>query len=180
MVMQDASADACDQALDANCGVRVDWHVFQALVAHAAQEASRGGHAEIGYLRRALEEVGGRLLDGCPPGRYSWLATDDLEYEAPALVADAAHRLSGLLRAAGDAQDAMAAARTGLALADGDELLWRDLLLGAELTGNEQLLADVVGEVCARTAQDKVMPRMAPETESLIDELLPSWRSSVA
>ncbi len=161
-------------------GVRVDWHVFQALVAHAAQEASRGGHAEIGYLRRALEEVGGRLLDGCPPGRYSWLATDDLEYEAPALVADAAHRLSGLLRAAGDAQDAMAAARTGLALADGDELLWRDLLLGAELTGDEHLLADVVAEVCARTTQDKVMPRMAPETESLIDELLPSWRSSVA
>jgi len=25
-----------------------------------------------------------------------------------------------------------------------------------------------------------VMPRMAPETEALIDELLPSWRTSAA
>ena len=130
--------------------------------------------------RRALAEVSGRLLDGRGQGKYTWLATDGLEYEAPALVADAAHRLSGLLRAAGDPQGAMEAARAGLALADSDEMLWRDLLLAAELTGDEQLLADVVAEVCARTAQDKVMPRMAPETESLIDELLPSWRSSVA
>jgi hypothetical protein len=38
----------------------------------------------------------------------------------------------------------------------------------------------VVGEVSARVSLDDVMPRMAPETEALIDELLPSWRSSVA
>jgi hypothetical protein len=37
-----------------------------------------------------------------------------------------------------------------------------------------------VDEVSARTALDEVMPRMAPETEALINELLPSWRSSVA
>ena len=161
-------------------GVRVDWHVFQALVAHAAQEDAPGGQVEIDYLRRALAEVSGRLLDGRGPGRYSWLATGGLEYEAPALVADAAHRLSGLLRAAGDARGAMEAARAGLSLADSDELLWRDLLLGAEVTGDERLLAEVVAEACERTALDEVMPRMAPETESLIDELLPSWRSSVA
>jgi hypothetical protein len=160
--------------------VRVDWHVFRALVAHAAQEASRGGQAEIDYLRRALAEVVGPLLDGRGPGRYAWLATDSLEYEAPALVADAAHRLSGLLRAAGDARGAMEAARAGLSLAAGDELLRRDLLLGADVTGDEQLLAAVVAEVCERTALDEVLPRMAPETESLIDEILPSWRTSVA
>jgi hypothetical protein len=37
-----------------------------------------------------------------------------------------------------------------------------------------------VDEVSARTALDDVLPRMAPQTEALIDELLPSWRSSVA
>jgi hypothetical protein len=160
-------------------GVRVDWHVFQSLVAYAAQEAARGGQAEIDYLRRALAEVSGRLLEGRAPGRYAWLATGSLEYEAPALVADAAHRLSGLLRAAGDARGAMEAARAGLSLAD-DDLLWRDLLLGADVAGDELLLADVVGEVCEAAALDEVLPKMAPETESLIDELLPSWRSSVA
>jgi hypothetical protein len=34
--------------------------------------------------------------------------------------------------------------------------------------------------VSARAQLDEVMPRMAPETEALIDELLPSWRTSAA
>jgi hypothetical protein len=38
----------------------------------------------------------------------------------------------------------------------------------------------VVSEISARIALDEVMPRMAPETEALIDELLPSWRTSAA
>ena len=33
-------------------------------------------------------------------------------------------------------------------------------------------------ELCARTALDEVLPQMAPETEALIDEILPSWRSA--
>jgi hypothetical protein len=37
-----------------------------------------------------------------------------------------------------------------------------------------------VAEVCVRTALDEVLPRMAPETEALVDELLPSWRSSAS
>jgi hypothetical protein len=37
----------------------------------------------------------------------------------------------------------------------------------------------VVEEVCARTALDGVFLRMAPQTESLIDDLYPSWRSTV-
>ena len=41
-------------------------------------------------------------------------------------------------------------------------------------------LRAVVDEIRARTELDDVLPRMAPETETLIDELLPTWRSSVA
>lgn len=74
----------------------------------------------------------------------------------------------------------MDAARAGLRLAFDDEMLWRDLLRGAAATGQEQTLRAVVGEVSARAALDEVMARMAPETEALIDELLPSWRSSAA
>ena len=43
-----------------------------------------------------------------------------------------------------------------------------------------QLAGLSVDEVSARVALDEVMARMAPETEALIDELLPSWRSSAA
>jgi hypothetical protein len=158
-------------------GVRVDWQVFRALVAQAGA-VSAG--AAAGFLEQALSLVRGQLLDGREPGRYEWLATDDFCYEVTAFVADTAHRLSALRLAWGDPDGAMAAARDGLRLAFEDELLWRDLLHGAHATGDEEVLRAVVSEISARAALDEVLPRLAPETEALIDELLPSWRSSAA
>jgi hypothetical protein len=162
-------------------GARVDWQVFRALFARASQAAAASEEAaETGYLERALTLVRGQFLDGRDPARYAWLATDEIEYEVTAAVADAAHRLSALRLAAGDPDGAMEAARAGLRLAFNDEILWRDLLTGAHATGQEHVLRAVVGEISARIALDEVMPRMAPETEALIDELLPSWRTSAA
>ena len=162
-------------------GARVDWQVFRALFLQASQAAAASDTtAEAGYLERALTLVRGQFLDGRDPARYAWLATDEIEYEVTAAVADAAHRLSALRLAADDADGAMEAARAGLRLAFNDEMLWRDLLTGAHATGQEHVLRAVVGEISARIALDEVMPRMAPETEALIDELLPSWRTSAA
>ena len=161
--------------------VRVDWLVLRALLAQAGH-AAEGGRTdeEAAALDRALGLVRGQLLDGRDPGRYAWVGADSFEYEATAQIADAAHRLSALRLIAGDAEGAMAAARAGLRLAFNDEMLWRGLLLGASATGEEHVLRAVVGEVSARAELDEVMPRMAPETEALIDELLPSWRTSAA
>ncbi len=136
--------------------------------------------AAAGRLEQALSLVRGQLLDGRDPGRYAWLATGDFSYEVTALVADTAHRLSALRLAWQDADGAMTAARDGLRLAFADELLWRDLLKGAHATGDEEVLRAVVSEISARAALDEVLPRLSPETEALIDELLPSWRSSAA
>ena len=162
-------------------GVRVDWQVFRARLNRASQASAAGdAGAEAAQLEQALELVRGQFLDQRDPARYAWLATDDVGYEVTALVADAAHRLSALCLAAGRPQDAMEAARAGLRLAFDDELLWRDLILGAHATGKDAVLRAAVAEVSTRTALDEVMPRMAPETEALIDELLPSWRTSAA
>jgi hypothetical protein len=171
------AADASGR-LRLGSGVRVDWQVFQALAGHA-ELAPAGSAEEADYLARALDLVRGHLLDGRPPGRYAWLATDDLDYEVSARVADTAHRLAVLRLATRDPEGAMDAARAGLRLAFDDEMLWRDLLRAAHQTGQEHLLRAVVDEVCARTAQDEVFLQMAPQTESLIDELYPSWRSTV-
>ncbi len=161
--------------------VRVDWLVFRALLAQAGHAAENGRtDEEAADLDRALGLVRGQLLDGRDPSRYAWLGTDSFTCEATAQIADAAHRLSALRLMAGDAEGAMAAARAGLRLAFNDEMLWRGLLLGASATGQEHVLRAVVGEVSARAELDEVMPRMAPETEALIDELLPSWRTSAA
>jgi hypothetical protein len=151
--------------------VRVDWQVFCALMARSADGGERSGQAA---LEQALGLVAGRFLDGREPGRYAWLASDGLEYEVAARVADAAHRLCQLRLAGADPQGAMAAARAGLRLAFDDELLWRDLLAAAHATGQQHRLRAVVDELRARTALDGVRLRLAPETEALIDELLPS------
>jgi hypothetical protein len=162
-------------------GVRVDWLVFRALVNQASQAAAApDAKTEMASLEQALTLVRGQFLDGRDPARYAWLATDDVSYEVTALVADAAHRLSALRLAAGDPDAAMEAARAGLRLSFNDEMLWRDLLIAAHATGKDGVLRAVVSEVSARVALDEVMPKMAPETEALIDELLPSWRTSAA
>jgi hypothetical protein len=162
-------------------GVRVDWQVFRAWFARASQAAAADDPmAEAEALQRALALVRGQFLDGRDPSRYAWLATDDIEYEVTATIADAAHRLAALRLAAGEPDAAADAARAGLRLAFNDEMLWRDLLTAAHATGQEHVLRGVVSEISARVALDEVMPRMAPETEALIDELLPSWRTSAA
>jgi hypothetical protein len=170
--------------------VRVDWHVFCALLARAGQgeagdpdapeAAPVTAEAEAAALDQALSLVSGPFMEGRAAGRFAWLASDGLEYEAEARVADAAHRLWQLRMAADDPYGAMDAAHQGLRLAFDDELLWRDLLRAAHATRHEGLLRNAVEEVRARAALGDGFPRMTPETEALIDELLPNWRSSVA
>jgi hypothetical protein len=167
--------DSASGRLSLGPDVRVDWDVFRGLVARAASSGD-----EEGCLERALELVRGQALDGHDTSRSGWVATDSFAYEVPAMVADTAHRLSVLRAGAGDPAGAMEAARAGLRLAFDDETLWRDLLRAAAATGSEEMLRSVVEEISARAALDEVLPRMAPDTEALIDELLPSWRTSAA
>ncbi|HEV2374083.1 MAG TPA: hypothetical protein VGS19_18240, partial [Streptosporangiaceae bacterium] len=190
---------ACDTTgrVRLGSGVSVDWHVFCVLVAQAAQASSgagsrRGAHASAAHngqrgapdeatlLAQALNLVNGPFLADREQGRYAWLATDGLEYDVAARVCDAAHRLWELRMAAGDPHGAMEAARSGLRLAPYDELLWRDLLEAADDTGHEDLLRGVVKEIRSWACLDGTAVAMSPETEGLMDDLLPSWRWSVA
>jgi nucleoid-associated protein YgaU len=158
--------------------VRVDWHVFLSLVAQA--ERAPDGAWEEASLAQALNLVTGPFLAGTPRGRYAWIVTDGLEYEVAARVADAAHRLCELRLASEDPEGAMDAARAGLRLSPDDELLWRDLLTAAHATGQDHLLRAAAGEVWERASLDGPPPGMAPETEALMDELVPTWRWTVA
>ncbi|MGH3320764.1 MAG: hypothetical protein ACRDN9_11385 [Streptosporangiaceae bacterium] len=156
--------------------VRLDWAVLRALVQHALGDPAQ----EQAYLSRALDLVRGPLLEGRPRARYAWLAADPLEYDVYAWVSDAAHRLVELRLDAGDGRGAVEAARAGLRLAVDDELLWRDLLRATAAAGDTAHLRSVVDELRQRVSDDPVSDEMHPETEALVDELLPSWRLSVA
>ncbi|MEO3787883.1 hypothetical protein ABGB12_31535 [Actinocorallia sp. B10E7] len=145
--------------------VRVDLQHFRFLLWRSAAESA----SEAAYLSHALELVRGPLLAGRPKGRYSWLATDELEYETVARVVDAAHRLSELRLAERDPGGAARAARAGLRLASDDELLWRDLLRATEETGDRTAVHAVLDELRGKADFDLLQP----ETEALIEELAP-------
>ncbi|MFB9836616.1 hypothetical protein, partial [Actinoallomurus acaciae] len=68
----------------------------------------------------------------------------------------------------------------GLRLAEGDEGLWRDLLRATHATGDAAQLREVVDELRGRVAADPYTEQMQPETEALVDELLPQWRGVAA
>ncbi|WP_328794468.1 hypothetical protein [Herbidospora solisilvae] len=148
--------------------VRTDWSMFQDLV-------RRGDPMS---LEKALRLVRGPLLNPRPAGRYAWLAADPLEFDVTASVADAAHRLCESRLYRGEAEGATAAARAGLLLAPDDEGLWRDLLRAAHATGDPARLRAVVDGLHRRAASHPYGGGMAPETEALIDELLPVWRAT--
>ncbi|GAA4205621.1 BTAD domain-containing putative transcriptional regulator [Streptosporangium oxazolinicum] len=152
--------------------VRTDWMLFRDLVRQS--HANPAGRPAL--LDRALSLVRGPLLNGRPRGRYAWLAADDLEYNVTAGVADAAHRLCEVRLARGETDQAVAAVRAGLLLAADDEGLWRDLLRATHLTADPVRLRAVVDALHRRAASHPYGGGMAPETEALIDELLPSWR----
>ncbi|MEU8248288.1 BTAD domain-containing putative transcriptional regulator [Nonomuraea sp. NPDC048916] len=154
--------------------VRTDWALFREMVRRSHGDPT----ARTVLLERALGLVRGPLLSGRPSGRYSWLAADELEYDVTAGVADAAHRLCEIRLAHGEPDAAVAAVRAGLLLAADDEGLWRDLLRATHATGDLVRLRAVV-EGLTRRAGSQPYGGLAPETEALIDELLPSWRLHV-
>ncbi|WP_255205425.1 BTAD domain-containing putative transcriptional regulator [Actinomadura sp. BRA 177] len=151
--------------------VRVDIAVFRWLVWRSAAEPA----SETAYMAYALDLVRGPLLADRPRGRYAWLADHELEYETPARVIDVAHRLVVLRLEEGDPRGAVGAARAGLRLAPEDEGLWRDLLRATHATGDVAQVRVVVDELRSRIARDPYLDQLQPETEALVEELVPDW-----
>lgn len=142
-----------------------DWHVAVALVSQARRTTQIS--IETDLLRRALSLVRGEPFADAPRGRYAWVARDDLPRSIARVVVDAAERLIQLL--GGDPGGAAAAAETGLRIAPGHQPLWRSLLRSRHATEG------VAGVM--RTLEEMVhalrgLP-LDPETEALVEELLP-------
>jgi hypothetical protein len=154
--------------------VRVDWSVLRWLVWRSAAEPA----SEPAYMSYALDLVRGPLLADRPRGRYGWLAIDELEYEAAARVVDVAHRLVLLRLDEGDSKGAVEAARAGLRFAPDDDGLWRDLLRATHATGDQTRVQAVVDELHRRMEWDRTLDEMRPETEALVEELVPQYRRS--
>jgi len=142
--------------------VRLDWHQFAALV-------TRGQQAD---LRRALELVRGPIADGAPAGRYAWLGETALPYDAPALIADTAHQLAAAYLGRGDPAGAANAARLGLRVDEGNEVLWRDLVRSEQSVGGIEAARAVARDMVATLQRIGGLDLVTAETSAVIRALL--------
>ena len=165
-----------DDRLSLGPEVRVDWQVLRELLRLAIHGADRGTPdtaEEADHLGHALSLVRGPFLQGRQTGRFTWLAGNPVPFEVAARVTDAAHRLTELRLAAGDAAAAVTAALAGLRLSDEDESLWRDLLRAARATGDDGVIQHWLSVLRDHAASRRFQGRLMPETAALLEE--PSW-----
>jgi two-component SAPR family response regulator len=106
----------------------LDWVRFQTLVDQAIDRGKDG----IAELRRALELVRGRPLEGC----YHWWIEAALLETMRATIVDAAELLAELELAAGSSAGAGRAARKGLIADPAAEQLWRMVMRAEHAAGN--------------------------------------------
>ncbi|UYM04953.1 LysM peptidoglycan-binding domain-containing protein [Solicola gregarius] len=155
-------------------GVRVDWDVFRAYVDHAERMPREAERA----LGAALDLVRGEAWADLPTGRYGWLAYDSAQVQIPALVIRTARRLSAMLADRGDGEGARDALLRGLDLAPASEQLWCDALRLAERFASPRDIKVVADGMYAAIARHGSPRGARPETDALVDKLLPGYRRS--
>ncbi|WP_435131317.1 hypothetical protein [Actinacidiphila sp. bgisy144] len=158
-----------------------DWDVLQTLH-HEATEGRAAGDpvARRRLLTDALSLARGRLFEDRAPGRYAWLGHEIVDAQHPVLVAEIALALSSLHLDANKPKAAVAAIETGMAISPDDERLWLAYLRAANATGDAGRLEAAASALFARAAESGPGRGMPPRVEALLDELMPTWRGSIA
>lgn len=159
-----------DGRLKLSDDVALDWDVVTTLLRRAREASSSSDEADL--LRRALRVARGPAIAERPRGRYAWMARVRLENTVSDVLVDAAHRLSVLTTERGDPGIGAAAARAGIRVRPGEQVLWRDLLRAEHSrVGHEGVVAatdDLVNELGALGVAE-----LEPATAALLDELDP-------
>ncbi|MES5824440.1 BTAD domain-containing putative transcriptional regulator [Streptomyces sp. RG80] len=154
-----------------------DLDVLRSLYHEATQGRGVDSRAVRGrLLTDALVLVRGPLLADRPEGRYRWLTHEIIDAQLPLLVADIGLALSEFHLVKDRAEKAIEALGAALNSAPGDERLWHELLRATHATGDTARLQALAADLVTRSGARGLPPR----TEALLDELLPTWRDSVA
>lgn len=151
--------------------VRVDWDVFRTLTRQAATMDDPRGP-----LSTAMSLVHGPCWSNLPAGRYSWLAASGIERRMAEAVIDTALQLAEASLRYNDGQLARTALQTGLKFAPASEDLWRATLRLASHFGSHDDVTAVANQMYAAIARHGGSRGAEPETDALVDELLPGYR----
>ncbi|MFF4978232.1 hypothetical protein [Streptomyces sp. NPDC001083] len=151
-------------------GVRCDWTRFLQLAEHALPQGTEG----LPDLEEALSLVRGR-----PFGTQTPAWAQPYQQEMITRIIDVAHTIATHRTKPGPHQDLVVARRAivlGLDIDDSTELLYRDWLIVEQTAGNRAGLHTTIARIqqVARALDFD----LEPETQQLIQELLPSHRKA--
>lgn len=156
--------------------VDLDWDAFREALNRAAEDGPR----RETHMRTALDLVAGLAFGEVPAGRYAWLESMTIEGDIAMAVSLTVQACAEAAAARNDEPAARAALTQGLTLLPASEELWRSRLrLAAHFSDRDdlRLLAD---EMYAAIAAHGTVVGSSAETDVLVDELLPGYRTHVA
>jgi hypothetical protein len=156
--------------------VDLDWTSFRDALNRAAEDGVR----RETHMRAALDLVSGLPFANVPAGRYAWLESLTIEGDIAMAVSLTVQACAEAAAARDDEPAARAALLQGLTMLPASEELWRSRLRLAAHFGERDDLQAVVDEMYAAIAEHGSVVGTSAETDVLVDELLPGYRTHVA
>lgn len=154
----------------------LDWDVFRDSLNRAAND----GRQRERHLRAALDQVRGSALEGVPLGRYAWVAGTTPEADTALAVAMTTQALAESAVARDDVPAARACLDRALDLLPANEDLWRTRLRLEAGVGDREPVRLVADRMYAAIAEHGSPVGASPQTDSLVDELIPGYRTRAA
>ncbi|HJQ06774.1 MAG TPA: LysM peptidoglycan-binding domain-containing protein, partial [Nocardioides sp.] len=155
--------------------VVVDWDELRGLVNAAGERPSEAER----LLVQALGLVRGRPFSGAADGRYAWLETTTLETDTALAVGLVTLATAERAASRGDADAARDLLGHGLETMPANEDLWRARLRLEATYGDDGGLREVA-DALYRTLAEEGSYGASGETDALVAELIPGYRSAVA
>ncbi|WP_456696066.1 hypothetical protein [Aeromicrobium sp. P5_D10] len=156
--------------------VDLDWVTFRAALNRASEDGAR----RETHLRAALDLVSGPAFADVPEGRFGWLESMTVEGDIAIAVNLTVQAVAEAAAARNDEAAARGALVQGLAMLPASEELWRSRLRLAAHFGERADVESVAGEMYAAIAEHGSFGGTSGETDALVDELAPGYRSKVA
>jgi len=156
--------------------VDLDWDSFRDALNRAAEDGTR----RETHMRTALDLVAGLPFSDVPAGRYAWLESMTVEGDIAMAVSLTVQACAEAAAGRNDEPAARAVLAQGLTLLPASEELWRSRLRLAAHFGERDDLRGIVDEMYAAIAEHGSVVGSSAETDVLVDELLPGYRTHVA
>ncbi len=156
--------------------VDLDWDSFREALNRAAEDGAR----RETHMRTALDLVAGLPFDGLPAGRYAWLESMTIEGDIAMAVSLTVQACAEAAAARDDEPAARAVLLQGLTMLPASEELWRSRIRLAAHFGERADVQAIVDDMYAAIAEHGSVVGSSAETDVLVDELLPGYRSHVA